>query len=107
MGIYLKGTKMPEDCRKCQYAKAINCVAWINYFEKEPNPDCPLIVVEPHGKLIDADRLLEEIDASVASANHHGIELSYAFYSNGELSTEWRYVEDMIKNAPAVIETEE
>ena len=67
MGVYIKGMKMPKDCMECWNKNlhvVIDCEEFLTVF----NPDgylipdtCPLVeVAEPHGDLIDADRLRKE-----------------------------------------------
>ena len=61
-GIYIPGMEMPKSCGKCLD------VGWHYVFEcvlddvecGERRTDCPLIPVQPHGRLIDADALYEK-----------------------------------------------
>ena len=79
MGVYIKGMEMPEDCFTCPLKEEGFCNLTNAYASNinKINSDCPLIEVpEPHGRLIDADKLFRDI--------------------------EW----DDIENAPAVIEAE-
>ena len=69
-GVYIKGMQMPDGCPGCYFkyvmfrphvkCNLLGCV----YKEIGPNgrlPDCPLIPVPDHGRLIDSDALpLEE-----------------------------------------------
>jgi len=73
MGIYIQGMEMPADCRNClmkQYetyygqtwcrADKSNRLLADNYktIPFDGRPDwCPLIEIEPHGRLIDVDGL--------------------------------------------------
>ena len=78
-GVYVKGMAMPESCRKCKLMMNCDeCEGWkcyclplsktIGYLEKfrdEPyvltdkrHEDCPLVPVPDHGRLIDADAIL-------------------------------------------------
>ena len=94
MGVYIKGMEMPKDCTECK----------IKYFDKFCYPhcgitklliaysrtksDCPLTEVpEPHGRLIDADKLTPD-EVAVD-------EMTF-------LAVEW----DEIKAAPTVIDKE-
>lgn len=54
MGVYIKGMDMPRHCGECG-------IDWCNIWrraetpkEKRP-PDCPLVEVPPHGRLIIKD----------------------------------------------------
>lgn len=79
MGVYVKGMKMPKECEYCGFCRFYpeNGNVWCNAKNiilktkwKEPNwthldvkrPEwCPLVeVAEPHGDLIDRQKLLED-----------------------------------------------
>lgn len=99
MGIYVKYMEMPEGCVTCylkhdccDFKQQISSGNIIKYIDKRLDT-CPLIeVTEPHGRLIDADKLkpshYEEIYADD--------EYVYRYYS-----------EDDIGAAPTVIEAED
>ena len=54
-------------------------------------------------RLIDADALMADCQLAQKQAERHGREYEDAFYScDGEISTEWWRVEDMIENAPTI-----
>lgn len=73
MGIYIKGLEVPKDCQYCPCCKwkrngdgILGCRVKNNYFTEmelchgEKPSWCPLTEVpEPHGRLIDADALVE------------------------------------------------
>lgn len=64
--------------------------------------------VPPHGRLIDADALMHEFEKAQRTMQQHGREYSCSFMSSSqEISTEWYCVEDMLDNAPTIIEAEE
>ena len=62
-GIYIKGMEMPKSCGKCLD------IGWQYVFEcrlddvedGERLPNCPLVPVPEHGRLIDADVLFDFI----------------------------------------------
>ena len=57
-GIYIKGMEMPDNCAICVFEiKNICCVTGIHVEACDRHPDCPLIEVQDHGRLIDADAL--------------------------------------------------
>lgn len=69
MGVYIKGMEMPFTCLSCEFHK---CAAGVGDFcsltkrrqfrFKNRPKDCPLIEVpESHGRLIDADALVEDM----------------------------------------------
>lgn len=66
-GVYIKGMKMPKSCDECpcfsEYDACDVTGSWKFADEfckgKERLPDCPLVPVPDHGRLIDADALCE------------------------------------------------
>ena len=54
---------------------------------------CPLVPVPPHGRLIDADALMHDTDSFVHKTMLFG--------------GQYVYSEDVIKNAPTIVEAEE
>lgn len=128
MDILIKGMTMPESCAKCPLLS--NCSecegihnwcmplgvdnGYTDYPENDLTPtdkrrdDCPLVPVPSHGRLIDADALMKEFENAQRTMEQHGQEYSCSFLSSSqEISTEWYCVEDMLDNAPTVIEAEE
>lgn len=69
-GVYIQGMKMPENCYQCPFgadvdigvgvAHGCNLIKDFAQFANERHPDCPLIPVHDHGRLIDADALLRD-----------------------------------------------
>ena len=76
MGVYIKGMEMPKDCLHCCFASGCSyCEGYNDRCAFEPDdiktdwdfahgvfpesiPDwCPLVPVQPHGRLVDADAL--------------------------------------------------
>ena len=73
MSVLIKGVKLPKSCFGCHLFKLDDRDLWCianhyagccralskyideNKFVIERHPDCPLIEVPPHGRLIDAD----------------------------------------------------
>jgi len=104
MSVLVKGMEMPENCRDCEfwcmyrnshrmYCKSINRQLEAdeeNEIGKKRLSDCPLIEVPvPHGRLIDADALLEDVRKNSVS------------YSADDFAHEWVDVQ------PTVIEAED
>lgn len=68
MSVIIKGIGMPTSCRKCMVSQPDGC-GWIcPIIESKPivdgrvnsrHPHCPLVPVPTHGRLIDADALIE------------------------------------------------
>ena len=67
MGVYIKSMKMPKSCEKCRLESF--CSLWVDarrqYGDGKKtdirHPGCPLIEVPPHGRLIDADELKQQM----------------------------------------------
>ena len=116
MGVYIN-MEMPKSCRDCRFCNGqadtgYGVCAWCEVDGKARDAytmqDCPLVPVPPHGRLIDADALMHEFEKAQRTMEQHGQEYSCSFMSNSrELSTEWYCVEDMLENAPTIIEAEE
>ena len=69
MGVYIKGMRMPRECKKCEYCSIgltdIFCLQLkkVVVFDGRRLDDCPLVEVkEPHGRLIDADKLVRTLN---------------------------------------------
>ena len=118
--VYKTGMKkMPTRCKYCCYYGHQNNYGWagkpccLAYMEREVKPNsrpdwCPLVEVSKHGRLIDADVLMQEFDKAERTMEQHGQEYACSFLSTSqELSTEWYCVEDILDNAPTVIEASE
>lgn len=55
MSILIKGMEMPTSCDDC-FLPLRYCP-----YAMKPNGKCPIVPVPPHGRLIDADALLEHM----------------------------------------------
>ena len=100
MGIYIKGRKhMPENCAMCPLCHRnfdgnetrLACYALKRWCDENIDrlSDCPLVEVpEPHGRLIDADKLMDDVKKNSAS------------YFAEDFAREWLDVQ------PTVIEAE-
>ena len=110
MGTYVKGMETPTWCGECDFLSGLiipdneyHCCAPTNNtnyslnvtdnVENWSRPDwCPLVEVpEPHGRLIDAEKLKNEYP--------HDTDWDYPVNTNS-------YVCESIDNAPTVIEAE-
>lgn len=108
MGVYIKGMEMPKDCPMCPFANydMFNTFSgcditsgkrWAvkndkDYAESSTRPDwCPLIEVpEPHGRLIDADAVFNNLERT-------------GWYDNADRDI----AEDLVLDAPTIIGEEE
>ena len=69
MGVYIKDMEMPKDCIVCPFGwNGCNNQHDFVYMGSRPD-DCPLISVpEPHGRLIDEEKLKETLDYYIREA---------------------------------------
>lgn len=54
-------------------------------------------------KYIDADNLIAEFQKEQMQMVRHGRKFASSFMANGEISTEWHCVEDIVENMPEAI----
>ena len=97
MGIYVKGMRMPRSCFECKLDLRTDvCQAFCEWNAEHPYsirgkdrlPDCPLVEVpEPHGRLVDADVLMN-------------------VYTKHEFSSDMGDAMEVLDNFPTVIEAE-
>lgn len=75
MGIYIKGVEIPKSCAGCalyRFGYTMESECWSmcavsgkdidNPFNIGRSDWCPLIPVPPHGRCVDADALMSEVD---------------------------------------------
>lgn len=65
MSVLIKGMKMPKTCIMCWFSPI--CPVWVKAVSRHKGydnrlPDCPLVEVLPHGRLIDADALIKTLN---------------------------------------------
>lgn len=97
MSVMIKGLEMPKHCRNCKFSYFTHGISMKCLFISEACKikgrlsNCPLVAVPtPHGRLIDAEKLLEEL----------------ALFSEEIGVTEFEFVRSIIDNAPTIIEAE-
>ena len=135
MSILIKGMEMPSDCAHC-FAAAIgydsplysSCKLYCRAVDKfadcatvvteaktlgmlreyQGRPDwCPLVEIKtPHGRLIDADALMDKYEMMENSCAEHGRAFSFSFKDCGEKCAEWWTVQDALSREPTIIEAE-
>ena len=98
MSILIKGINPPKSCYTCGWYNKVQCP--VNdgkcYYRTTRHPNCPLIEVPPHGRLIDADAVNRAMDERIEKLND-----DRSMYEASCVSTAL----DMF--APTVIEAEE
>lgn len=109
MGVYIKSMEMPASCAEC--ALNYDCFKCIVtgtlffdhkhhfFFDDEMTRlyNCPLVLVPPHGRLIDADKQDAQIEALIERHLH------------GYTKSTWDFVcelRDILKHNPTVIPKE-
>lgn len=109
MSVLITGMEMPKSCRDCGIEQeGFWCGALDGYqntrcFTNERREDCPLVPVPPHGRLIDADALMEiiskviDINASIEQRNEA---------TDQERRSLW-WFEEQVNIAPTIIPAEE
>lgn len=74
MSVLVKGMKMPECCYECPmvhrgfdgYETRLDCYMVKDWCPEDEgvHPDCPLVALpDHHGRLVDADALIEQMEA--------------------------------------------
>lgn len=116
MSILIRGMEMPGNCTDCRFRKTARheylSDCQLCPFTGDTTPyltrdkKCPLVPVPPHGRLIDADALMKEMDKQENAMFEHGHEFSFSFKSGGDVCTAWYNVEMMVEDAPTIIEAE-
>ncbi len=100
MSILIKGEKMPDCCTYCDYIglnKVADCGHYANIAGRAP--DCPLVEVPPHGRLIDADRMHDILEYVMEESARRGF--------HQEIIEVVKAIDKNIDDIPTVIESEE
>lgn len=105
MSVLIKGMEMPKHCRNCKFSYFTHGISMKCLFISEACKikgrlsNCPLVAVPtPHGRLIDADRLMEVIEK-----NSYLLKGYYNSLENGMFLTG---IKQAIDEAPIIIEAE-
>lgn len=67
MSVLIKGMKMPKHCWQCYFHDEADVCEMLGlscmrvWGEEKTLPDCPLIELPDHGRLIDADDIMAEL----------------------------------------------
>ena len=77
MSVIVKGMKMPDTCLHCPFADGEygwcdvdNSIGMCN--DERPD-DCPLVALpDTHGRLVDADALIEDVDGDLTDSIAEG-----------------------------------
>lgn len=91
MSVMIKGMEMPKTCDDCYIRERNTCpLLKTNVGGWGRCIGCPLVEVQPHGRLIDADAFLALINDCTILSNVH----------------KW-FINSLISGEPTVIEAEE
>ena len=111
MGVYIKDMEMPKSCDDCPHP---TCTLWQSVNGGERNEKCPIVPVPPHGRLIDADALIEDLERQckevfridAVSPDDYWITRNEAY--NEALWRSWvESFGEYLKTRPTIIEAEE
>ena len=98
MGVYIPDMKLPSSCLTCDIPVRVQpCPVDhdnVSNYKTSRHPACPFIPVPPHGRLIDADALMKELEIT-EEADHNGATLLMAVFLG------------VLKSAPTIIPAEE
>lgn len=113
MGVFIKGMKMPKECRECylleyyEYLGETQCSVTRRMLAERGKPIsfdgrpgwCPLIEVqEPHGDLVDRDILEQELRNGIKAGNYEEGYEHYAHINNMDDCVECvRYADTVIE----------
>ena len=103
MGVYINEMEMPKNCGECYvgFCKQIGCELSIGFdwYNINRHPDCPLVSVPQHGRLIDADAMFKDICDDINSMTDVGIAVDGQWL--------WDKLNDALENAPTIFPAEE
>ena len=125
MSVIIKGMEMPKSCWECEAGRASQldnntCPFYAMEGQEQENyqnkiaEGCPISYVPPHGRLIDADALIEDLERQckevflidAVSPDDYWITRNEAY--NEALWKSWvESFGDYLKTRPTVIEAEE
>ena len=128
MSVIVRGMKIPKSCSECPFLEVYNLPPYyddefeceityqsMSYEEyKTRCVNCPLVEVQPHGRLIDADALIEDLERQckevfridAVSPDDYWITRNEAY--NEALWKSWvESLGDYLKTRPTIIEAEE
>ena len=102
MSLLIKGMEMPKNCLECEatatdYWGKYCTFTGIDCLNIGRQKNCPLVEMPPHGRLIDADALLE----SIKEARKKDPDVEDVYIDDYFTVAEW------VVSAPAIIESEE
>lgn len=108
MSLIIKGMSMPKSCHDCDLFSGEGFLCplviettnnWVPEFMYKRVDECPLVEIPtPHGRLIDADRLMDVIEK-----NSYLLKGYYNSLENGMFLTG---IKQAINEAPTIIEAE-
>lgn len=101
MGLYLPTNKKPRCCQECNWfgiKDLLECDPK-EFFGYDIPKDCPIVEVKtPHGKLVDSEAVMDDIDTCIEALSRVGITI--------DADTLWGKLNDAMNNAEIVIKAE-
>ena len=107
MSIYISGVDLPKDSEHILSITINHDGTVYRNLDLKCKTIATAISVPQHGDLIDRDVLMEEFERAEAAKEQHGQKYTFSFESNGEMCTEWGFVQGALDDAPTVIPAEE
>lgn len=114
--LYIKEMEMPESCSLCKLKTVVGLdkekclVSGVEFYswdtgwgdEQRRHESCPLVPVPPHGRLIDADALINALQELFDKRAREA-----EFSGNRGTCVTWNDAIYHIKSAPTIIQAEE
>jgi hypothetical protein len=100
MSVLIKGMKMPDHCWECWLMRNMVCGASGELIPLSGRrKHCPLVDLGKHGRLIDADAMMDDICNSINQMTKIGIAIDGNYL--------WGKLDDALNNALTIVEAED
>ena len=112
MSILIRGMEMPKNCLECNFSAQEDDGEWYCPFTKVyalnigRQVECPLVEVPPHGRLIDADVLVNEYEGDIKAFKQRINDFPQAVENNKKLSNAIDFRRGFItvlKHSPTIV----
>ena len=100
MSVLIKGMRIPENCTRCDHIGlnvAIGCPVMSGTNGRAT--DCPLVDLGKHGRIVDADAMMDDICNSINQMTKIGIAIDGNYL--------WGKLNDALNNALTILEAED
>ena len=104
MSVIIKGMKMPKKCEECRfYVEGASYCKGFRLYETDMNTnrkdDCPLVEIQPHGNLVDVDKLKRKAKKTATEA--------WKMKITANVETVLNQFIDWLENAQVIIERDD